>query len=117
MKYTTARRVAARVVDRILEDLGVADPGCRTAATPLTGAYDVPPDDPQLETRIREAVRNEMALTLGDVVFRRTGLGEAPGPDRGPVCAAARIAARELGWDPVRESAEVEDVMRQEVLA
>ena len=117
VKYTTARRVAARALDRILEDLGVADPGCRTAATPLTGAYDVPPDDPQLETRIREAVRNEMALTLGDVVFRRTGLGEAPGPDRGAVRAAARIAARELGWDPVRESAEVEDVMRQEVLA
>jgi glycerol-3-phosphate dehydrogenase len=117
VKYTTARRVAATAVDRILGDLGVPNPGCRTAATPLSGAYDVPPDDPQLETRIREAVRNEMALTLGDVVFRRTGLGEAPGPDHRSVCMAARIAARELGWDSTREAAEVEDVMRQEVVA
>lgn len=117
VKYTTARRVAAVAVDRILTDLGVADPGCRTSATPLSGAYDVRPDDPQLETRIREAVRNEMALTLGDVVFRRTGLGEPPGPDRRSVCAAARIMARELGWDSTRETTEVEDVMRPEVLA
>jgi hypothetical protein len=58
-----------------------------------------------------------MALTLGDVVFRRTGLGEPPGPDRRSVCAAARIVARELGWDSARETAEVEDVMRQEVIA
>jgi glycerol-3-phosphate dehydrogenase len=117
VKYTTARRVAAAVVDRILGDLGLADPGCRTSATPLTGAYDVPADDPRLETRIREAVRNEMALTLGDVVFRRTGLGDPPGPDRAAVGAAARIVGRELGWDSARETAEVEDVMRQEVLA
>jgi glycerol-3-phosphate dehydrogenase len=117
VKYTTGRRVASIAVDRILSDLDVADPGCRTSATPLSGAYDVTPDDPQLATRIREAVRNEMALTLGDVVFRRTGLGEPPGPDRESVCSAARIAARELGWDSVREATEVEDVMRQEVMA
>jgi glycerol-3-phosphate dehydrogenase len=117
VKYTTARRVAAAAVDRILRVLGVPDPGCRTSATPLSGAYDVRAEDPQLETRIREAVRNEMALTLGDVVFRRTGLGEPPGPDRRSVCAAARIVARELGWDSARETAEVEDVMRQEVIA
>jgi glycerol-3-phosphate dehydrogenase len=117
VKYTTARRVAAAAVDRILRALGVPDPGCRTSATPLSGAYDVRADDPRLETRIREAVRNEMALTLRDVVYRRTGLGEPPGPDRRSVCAAARIVARELGWDSAMEAAEVEDVMRQEVLA
>jgi len=114
VKYTTARRVAAVTVDKILADLGLRDPGCRTADTPLSGAYDVPPEDPQLDLRIREAIRNEMALTLGDVVFRRTGLGEVPGPHREAVCAAARIAAEELAWDSAREAAEVEDVMRLE---
>ncbi len=117
VKYTTARRVAATAVSRILDALGLADPGCRTSATPLSGAYDVAADDPRLETRIREAVRNEMALTLGDVVFRRTGLGDPPGPERAAVCMAAQIVGRELGWDSAREAAEVEDVMRQEVLA
>ncbi len=117
VKYTTARRVAAAAVDRILRDLDIPDPGCRTAGTALHGAYDVPADDPLLDGRIREAVRNEMALTLGDVVFRRTGLGEPPGPGREAVCRAARIAARELGWTSARESAEIDEVMRPEVVA
>jgi glycerol-3-phosphate dehydrogenase len=118
VKYTTARGVADEAVDRIVGDLGVRDPGCRTAETVLSGAYDVPPGDPRLEARIGEAVRDEMALTLGDVVFRRTGLGEPPGPTREAVSAAARIAGDELGWDVGRQAAEVEDVMQaSEVVA
>ncbi|MBA2458380.1 MAG: FAD-dependent oxidoreductase [Gemmatimonadales bacterium] len=113
VKYTTARRVAAGLVDRVVRDLGLADPGCRTAETALVSAYDVPAADPRLEARIREAVRDEMALTLADLVFRRTGLGEPPGPDREAVAAAARIAGAELGWDATRQSAEIEDVVRQ----
>lgn len=118
VKYTTARGVAAEAVDRIVRDLGVRDPGCRTAETVLSGAYDVPPGDPRLEARIGEAVRDEMALTLGDVVFRRTGLGEPPGPTREAVSAAARIAGDELGWSAGRQAAEVENVMQaSEVVA
>lgn len=118
VKYTTARRVAEAAVDRIVLDLERTDPGCRTAVTELVGAHDVPADDPRLEARIREAVRDEMAMTLGDVVFRRTGLGEPPGPGREAVSAAARIAGAELGWDAGRRAAEIEDVMQSsEVVA
>ncbi|MBA3258610.1 MAG: hypothetical protein H0T68_03975, partial [Gemmatimonadales bacterium] len=113
VKYTTARRVAAHLVDRIVRDLDVRDPGCRTAETALVGAYDVPAGDPRLEPRIREAVQDEMALTLADVVFRRTGLGEPPGPDRDSVAVAARLVGLELGWDAARQAAEIEDVVRQ----
>jgi glycerol-3-phosphate dehydrogenase len=111
VKYTTARHVASGAVDRIVRDLGLPDPGCRTAATPLVGARLVPADDLRLPDRIREAVREEMALSLADIVFRRTGLGEPPGPARAAVEAAAAVAGGELGWDPLTRAAEIEDVM------
>ena len=36
VKYTTARAVAARVVDAVLASLGMEPRPCRTAETPLT---------------------------------------------------------------------------------
>ncbi len=113
VKYTTARRVAQAAVDRILLDLDLRDPGCRTADLPLAGAYPVPAADPRLPARIREAVREEMALTLADVVFRRTGMAEPPGPSRDAVVAAAAVAGAELGWNGATQAAEIEDVMRR----
>ena len=113
VKYTTARRVAADAVDRIVGDLGRRPLPCRTADVPLAGADFVPADDPGLPRRILEAVREEMALTLGDIVFRRTGLGEPPGPSREAVAGAARLVAPALGWDAATTLAEIEDVMRQ----
>jgi glycerol-3-phosphate dehydrogenase len=62
---------------------------------------------------IVRAVREEMAITLTDIVFRRTALGAVPGPHRGAVEAAARMAGSELGWDSLRQEAEIEAVMRQ----
>ena len=104
VKYTTARRVAERAIDGIFETLGRRSPACLTSTLPLdTGGQ---PD-------VAQAIREEMAIKLSDVVFRRTTLGEAPGPDRAAVETAARIAAVELGWSAVREEAEIEDVMRQ----
>jgi glycerol-3-phosphate dehydrogenase len=111
VKYTTARHVASGAVDRIVRDLGLPDPGCRTAVTPLVGAHLVPPGDPRLSARIHEAVSDEMALTLADIVFRRTGLGEPPGPSRDAVEAAAAIAGAELGWDPATRAAEIDGVL------
>lgn len=113
VKFTTARHVAATALDRIAGDLGLGTAPSRTAHTPLVGARYVAADDPALAERIREAVRDEMALTLGDVVYRRTALGEVPGPSRGAVETAARIAAEELGWDDATRRNEIEDVMRQ----
>jgi glycerol-3-phosphate dehydrogenase len=54
-----------------------------------------------------------MAVKLSDVVFRRTSLGTLPGPERATVEEAARVAGAELGWDDVRQEAEIQDVLRQ----
>jgi glycerol-3-phosphate dehydrogenase len=59
------------------------------------------------------AVREEMAVNLSDIVFRRTALGTAPGPERAAVEEAARVAGKELSWDKPRQESEIDAVMRQ----
>lgn len=51
-----------------------------------------------LRARVRHAVRNEMALTLEDVVFRRIGIGGKGRPPSGQLLSCADEMGRELGW-------------------
>jgi len=44
------------------------------------------------------AVREEMAVTLSDVVFRRTDLGASGNPGEKVLAGAAQVMAAELGW-------------------
>lgn len=104
VKYTTARRVAERAVDQVFAGLERKSPRCLTSVTPL---------DTGNRSDVLYAVREEMAIRLADIVFRRTSLGEPPGPDRAAVETAARVAGAELGWNAARQDSEVEDVMRQ----
>ena len=104
VKYTTARAVAEHAVDRLVTSLRWKAAPCRTGITPLNVGSE--PD-------VLNAVREEMALKLSDIVFRRTSLGDPPGPERQAVVGAARIAGSELGWDAARQDAEVDQVMRQ----
>jgi glycerol-3-phosphate dehydrogenase len=116
VKYTTARRVAEQAVDRVFISLGQRAPRCRSAEVPLPGAQDeIPLESSPTAAKgaILRAVREEMAIKLADIVFRRTALGAAPGPARAAVEEAARVAGAELGWDIHRQEAETEGVMRQ----
>jgi glycerol-3-phosphate dehydrogenase len=56
------------------------------------------------------AVREEMAQTLADVVFRRTELGSAGHPGDEALQASAAIMAAEMQWDQARIQQEIEDV-------
>jgi glycerol-3-phosphate dehydrogenase len=60
--------------------------------------------------QVAYAVREEMALTLDDVVTRRTGIGQLGKPDGQALSAAAAIMANELGWSDVRKAKEIESV-------
>jgi hypothetical protein len=53
-----------------------------------------------------------MAVTLNDVVYRRTELGHPPGPDRESVGLATRIMGDALGWDERRRAAEEVSLLR-----
>jgi glycerol-3-phosphate dehydrogenase len=113
VKFTTARQVVERAVDRVFVSLGRPVPPCRTAAQQLDGA-GVPPETSETlsEQEIFRAVRQEMAVKLSDLVFRRTRLA-ASGLQRADVEAAARTFAAESGWDEQRVAEEVDAVMRE----
>ena len=114
VKFTTARRVVEQAIDCVFVSLGRAIPPCRTAEQQLDEAT-VPPEVTQTlsEEEIFRAVRQEMAVKLSDLVFRRTRLGSAPKLQRGAVEAAARTFAAESGWDERRVVEEVDAVMRE----
>jgi glycerol-3-phosphate dehydrogenase len=67
---------------------------------------------PEIVAEVRYAIRAEMALSLSDLVFRRTGLAKAgwPGFDCLNVCAD--LMAGELGWSATEKQRQVEKVER-----
>src|SRR3954453_9948254 len=82
VKYTTARSVAERLVNWVFRDLGRPAPPCRTAEVPLTQAGT---DAEVTAFDVRRAVHEEMAVKLGDIVFRRSNMGNSLRLDRGAV--------------------------------
>jgi glycerol-3-phosphate dehydrogenase len=105
VKYTTARGVAERAVDLLLQKLGRSAPPCRTGATVLPGCglSDRDPDD-----RVAHAIRDEMAQTLADVVIRRTGLGAAGYPGDAVASGIASEMQQLAGWSDERKRKELD---------
>jgi len=103
VKYTTARALAERAVDRAAARLGRPVAACRTATTPLARAGFL---SGPLEERTLVAVREEMAETLCDAVLRRLEMGAAGPPAASELAVVGAAMARELGWDAAREQAE-----------
>ena len=62
----------------------------------------------QLLAAAAYAVRSEMARTLNDILFRRTGLGNVGHPGEDVLRHVADLAAGELGWDETRRRAEMD---------
>jgi glycerol-3-phosphate dehydrogenase len=97
-KYTTARAVAEAAIDLVARKLAVGRPS-RTAATvlkqaaPLAGA---------LTAQALAAVKDEMALTLSDIVLRRLDLVSAGLPSESDLDAVVLALADALGWDAIR---------------
>jgi glycerol-3-phosphate dehydrogenase len=105
-KYTTARAVAERIVDRLFDFLERPRRSCQSDVTPL------PHVDLEGDELLQHAARHEMVVTLADAVVRRTPLGALGCPDNHSLARAARIVAAELGWSVDREQAEIEALRR-----
>lgn len=63
-----------------------------------------------LKAEVVHAVREEMAVKLSDVVFRRTDLGTGGRPPEESLAACADVMAREMNWDVVRREKELAEV-------
>jgi len=68
----------------------------------------IAPDQPVIRAQVVHALQSEMALTLSDVLFRRTDLASTGYPGREAVLWAAETAGRHLGWDEARKRSEIE---------
>ena len=69
----------------------------------------IPNSREALKAEVLYGVKEEMALKLTDIVFRRTDLGSAENPGTEAFKACAEIMAKELGWDKSRVEKEIEE--------
>lgn len=81
--------------------------GDSTMAAPLA------PHLPEIGAQIRHAARHEMALSLEDAVFRRTGLCTLGHPGATALENAAAILAGELGWDAAERARQIAAVEKR----
>ncbi|HEY3523219.1 MAG TPA: glycerol-3-phosphate dehydrogenase/oxidase [Candidatus Limnocylindrales bacterium] len=106
-----ARRLAAECrLDQAVAERLVERHGTEAEALLAEGSTErLGPSIDQLEAEVRWAVRQELALSLDDVLARRMRLATVL-PDRGASIAprVAAIVGGELGWDAARQAAEVE---------
>jgi len=99
VKYTTARILSERAVDRASKRLGALPRPSRTAVTPVRDlARQELGSVPGLQAATVYAMREEMAHSLEDVVFRRTDLGSAGPPSAEHLRACAGAMGQERGW-------------------
>lgn len=66
-----------------------------------------------LAVEVAYAAQHEMALTLADVVFRRTDLCTTGNPGESALQAAAQVMAESLGWPEARRLSELDDIRRR----
>lgn len=64
-------------------------------------------DDGEILAQVLYAIKNEMAVTLKDILFRRTGIGTLGNPGKTVLEKVADIAANELGWSADRKNNEI----------
>ena len=69
-------------------------------------------DDGEIPAQAVYAIRNEMALTLKDILFRRTGIGALGYPGDDKIARIADLAANELDWDDERKDREINDAKK-----
>jgi len=89
-----------------LLSIGKAVPSLLTPLAPSTSV---------LGAEVVHAVRAEMAVTLSDVVLRRTDLGSAGRPTPDALASCSRIMAAECGWDEARRRAELDQVNNAQI--
>ncbi len=101
VKYTTALETADEVADIL------APRSVRPADEPFPWR-EAPADLDQL---VAQAVREEMAVRLEDVVLRRSQLGAFGLPERATLARCAQAMAGLLGWDERRRAEEIDTLL------
>lgn len=111
-----AERAPAGLARASLEHLGACRGSAAAAVLELAAtpglAEPLAAGSPVIAAEIVHALREEMALTLADLVLRRTELGARGDASPAALARCGAIAARELGWSSERLASEVAAVRR-----
>jgi glycerol-3-phosphate dehydrogenase len=125
-KLTTYRAMAAEIVDAVEQELGRKPTKCTTAEVELPGTdrneqiaamissdpalnARVIPDLPYTIAELRYAVASEMALTLSDVLMRRTRIAfETRDHGVGVAAAVADAVSGPASWDKHQKRAQID---------
>lgn len=91
--------LAAAVLDLVAADPSLAAPLC--------------PHEPTIAAELAYVVRNEWAVTLGDALLRRTGLGLRACQALDCIGGIADRMSALLGWDGARRDAEIDAYRRE----
>lgn len=79
--------------------------------TAATLKPDAAEEDNLLRAELLTAIRDEMPHTLGDLLYRRTGLASTGTLSEAMVRRCAAIMAAECGWDAARTGKEIDAVL------
>jgi glycerol-3-phosphate dehydrogenase len=118
VKYTTAPFIAESVVKKIKKKIKpssdfIGQKNNSSQVEENRNPSNLICDDPPVTSDdIINAVRNEMACTLKDVVLRRTGMGMLSCPSYESIIATADIMAAELNWNEKRKSFEIDELQK-----
>lgn len=116
-KWTTSRATAALAVDLAARQLQRTFRPCDTDLAPLPWRVAAAPGPQGDAVEIARVMHEEMAVTLEDVLFRRSHLGilgdtsADPATRRAQLAGWAALAGAVAGWDTSRQAAEVEQVI------
>jgi glycerol-3-phosphate dehydrogenase len=118
-KYTTYRLIAQQAVDAVCQILDRTSASCLTATTPLPEHRPAPAGDKIADSPlvyasdIVYACEQEMALTLDDVMRRRTQLALSRQGGAGTAARVARLMAPLLGWSADTERAQLDRYLQE----
>jgi glycerol-3-phosphate dehydrogenase len=108
MRGETRATWPARVARRLADRYGREAPDVLTLARELNLATPLGERVDHLQAEVAWAARNELALSIDDVLARRMRLAQEL-PDRGAAIApvVASVLGAELGWDKRRQTTEI----------
>lgn len=104
-----ANTFAPELLDSLIRHYGTEITGVVEPLLTGSPAKNISQED-ILSALVRHAVKQEMACSVADVIFRRTGLGTNGHPGGDTIERIAMLMAELLGWDQVRIRNEVREI-------
>jgi glycerol-3-phosphate dehydrogenase len=116
-KYTTYRLVAKQAVDRIYAMLGSKAPACRTGREaipdfrPPASGEKIASSPEVFASDVTHAVQKEMAMSIEDVMWRRTSLMLSKSGGEATARSVANVIRPLLGWSDEQANHSVQDYL------